>query len=533
MATDKAAIDKFLARDFPRLPDFKSMPRHRLLDLITQITRTPFAPKREPRLYQLQGIAAMLWLRQGILYYDPQMGKTLCALQWAEHLRQSGAWQGTGFILAHAPTGLDVWQDQAAEHSNLSVRVVRTNPDDLFAAIEEEPDLICMTYSGMQQLFCEKRLNRKGKPTLYLNKAVIEIVQQCFSLFIIDEIHLINNPWGLWFELAEALSHKCEFRLGLTGTPLNRDPFATWAPLKVIDGGQRLGYSFPFFRECFGRTQRNFKRGGIDEIVFDGRKMPILSTRIATASLSYERGEAGINLKLVENVVNLGMAGDQADAYEDCMNEILEVHSGEAFAEKEDLASHFARLRQISSGYVSYFNKAGDKRHLHYKDSIKLEWLGDFLDQFEEVPPMIIFNEYVETGDILAKFLTKRKIKFARLYGGTSAGNDRTSIAAFQAGEVSVFLANSQSGGTSITLNRADYTIFFESPCAPIGRKQAQARAMANRGDRPLFITDLCCSPTERRILDFIAEGMDLEQALRNPRDRKHLLSSLKLNTKA
>jgi superfamily II DNA or RNA helicase len=533
MATDPAVIKRFLDRDFPRLPDFKSMQRQQLLNLIAQITRAPFAPKREPRLYQLRGIAAMLWLRRGILYFDPQMGKTLCALQWAEHLRQSGAWRGTGFVLAHAPTGLDVWQDQTKEHSNLSMRVVRTDPEDLFAAIAEEPDLICMTYSGMQRLFCQKRLNRKNKMTLYLNKAVIEVVQECFSLFIIDEIHLINNPWSLWFELAQALSHRCEFRLGLTGTPINRDPFATWGPLRVVDGGDRLGYSFPFFREAFGRTQRNYKRGGIDEIVFDHRKLPALSTRIASLSLSYERAEAGIDLKLQESVINLNMSGDQCDAYSDCALEILQVHTGEAFAEKEDIGSHFARLRQIASGYVSYFNKANEKRYNYYKESVKLEWLEDFFSQFDEIAPTIIFHEFVETGNILAKFLTKHKIKFVALNGATTAAQNKASIAAFQAGEVAVFLANSQSGGTSITLNRADYTIFYESPASPIGRKQAMGRAMANRGDRPLFNIDLCCAPVEMRILDFIAEGQNLEQALRNPSTKRHLLSSLKLNTKA
>ena len=504
-----------------------------LLAIIETLTGQPFKPKTWPRLYQLQGIAAALISQRFVLFYDMQLGKTLCALQWAETIKQAGYSQGTGLVIAHAPVALDVWEGQARQHSYLNVRVVRTNMDDFIRAVEDGVDLIVMTWSGLQEIFTEKHVltkgPRKGQTILRPNEELLAIAASCFNLFIIDEIHKAKNPWGLWFELAEQISAQTVWRLGLTGTPLNRDPFGIWAQLKLIDGGQRLGYSFNFFREAFGHLVINYARGKVRELEFNPRLMPLLSQRVASCSLSYSRAEAGIHVKVVESLVELPMYGDQYEAYEDCINNVIRTLDGSIWSdEKEVSVNAFSRLRQISAGYLPFVDSKGERRVARFRSSAKLEWLSNFFEELDGKPSIIIFCEHVECGQIITELLARKKIRHGWVYGGSTPGADKKVIEEFQSGERQVFLANHRSGGTSITLNKADYTIFFELPVAPIDRKQAQARAMADRGDRPLFIMDLCCSPTEHRVLEFIKEGRNLEEALRTAKDKKKIFAELR-----
>jgi superfamily II DNA or RNA helicase len=523
------AIKAFLALKFAPLPDFKAMNEAQCLKMIKALTGRDFKAKTWPRLYQLQGIAASLHQRQFLLYYDMQLGKTLCALAWAEHLKHSGIWSGTGIIIAHAPVALDVWESQAKQHSALNLRVARTNFDDFVKAIEDEVDFIVMTWSGLQAIFTEKRPNRKKVMTLYPNKELLALAADCLSCFVIDEIHKAKDPYGLWFELADLISSQCSLRLGLTGTPLNRNAFDMWAQIKLIDRGQRLGWNFNFFKEAFGAKFKNYARGGMIDVKFDESKMPILSQRVASCSLSYTRVEAGVFVDVQESVVKLHMHGEQLAAYEACITEVIEMVDGGLNADHE-ITNSFSKLRQISSGWDPFHDSKGARRNAKFKHSAKLDWLEEFFAELAGKPQIIIFCEHIYCNEIISDLLTKKKISHGRVYGHTTPSQDKQTIADFQSGKLQVFLANSRSGGTSITLNAADYMIFFESPMSSIDKKQAAARANADRGSRTLWTIDLCCSPTERKILQFIEEGKDLEHALKTAKDRKSLFKGLSIH---
>lgn len=488
---------------------------------IARLTGQEFKGKTPPRLHQLQGIAAALYSRQILLRYDMQLGKTKMALDIVDHLKKCGLSGGTGLVFAHSPVGLLTWQNQAMEHSDLDVRIAHTKLDTVFDALEQEADLVVMTWSGMQQMFCEKRLNRKKQPTLYTIKGLLEELAPCFSLAIIDEIHKLKNPYSLWFEMASKLVKEAEWRIGLTGTLLNRDVFGIWAQIALLDGGARFGWNYQFFQAAFGKSSYNYGAGRALPS-FDKDKLPIVSKRLATVALEYNRDETGLEVRTERNVTQLGMYGDQLQAYMDCLGNIIQ-NEGQVF----EIEDSFMRLRQISSGFLPFTDTFEAKHVRSLKNNVKLEWLTDFLAEAPDDLPIIIFHEFTRSGQLISAALDKLKISHAWMYGGSTQAQDRESVAAFQAGRKRVFLTNSASGGTSITLNRADYVLFYESPVAPITRSQAEARPNAERGTRMLVIDDLVCSPTERKILGFLKEGKDLVHELRTAKDKRALLRGL------
>lgn len=526
MVTDPAALERYLARRPYVLPSFKGQPSKSIEQAIK--TRTGKAPVflTEPRAHQLEGLAFALHLERCLLYYGMRLGKTKITLDWAMHLRRTGAWKGAGLIIAHAPVGLDVWVAEAAKHSNLTIKAVHLDVSELIDTIANPPDLVVMTWSGMQQMFTVskqvKRGKRKGETKLYPDLGIVRLVAEAFTLVAIDEIHTASNWESLQYKIGLELVSNCRFRLGLTGTPFGRDPYKVWAQFRLIEGGDIFTKNFLFFVEAFSKrklnpfSRRRDTKGKGYELVMDDTKLPILSAKIAAAAMSYSRAEV-VTDDVQAGVVDLHMGGRQLEAYRDAVDRIIKLPGHDP----RELVSTFHRLRQISSGYLPYVDDEGEERLVAFPHSAKFEWLEAFLDEAPPGMPMLFFHDYIHTGRLICEALKARKLGHVWMRGD---GQDKTKLVkAFQVGNAQIMVANAKSGGISVDLNRTDYMCYFESPVSPITRAQSEARPLAERSGRLLTLDDLVCSPMDKRVLEFIKEGKDLMHEVVTKNDLKQL----------
>jgi hypothetical protein len=180
----------------------------------------------------------------------------------------------------------------------------------------------------------------------------------------------------------------------------------------------------------------------------------------------------------------------------------------------------FVRLRQVASGYRVFTDPDGNERVLDFP-SAKLNWLEEFLADFDPSLKVVLFHEFVRTGHRLCLLLEKLKLKHTWLWGG--APDKRDAKDQFQFGDAPVLVANHATGGLGIDLSAAHYLCVVESPVGAIGRQQMQMRPMA-RGSTPLVLDDLVCAPVERRILQFHSESRDLQDMFSKPRQLAEML---------
>ncbi len=505
MPISKEAIDKFLGTIYADPPVCKGAHPDELRAMIYNCTGVEFEEKTPSRPHQLEGLAFALYMRQAFLFYWMRLGKTKIALDWASHLRRAQITKRKGLILAHATVGVTEWEAQVTEHSNLAARSVRAGAsmeDDFLDACTSDCDLIIMSRFTMQEMFTEKRLNRKGKPTLYPARDLIATAADFFDHSVIDETHFYSGEYGLPFALASELTKRCAYRLGLTGTPVGRDPFVLWAQAHLVDQGRHFGYNYAFFEAAFGKSIYSHFTTSNRATVFDKKKMDLFQYKLDSFSLAYGKGE--IKTASVEaNVVRLKMSAEQSKAYDDAINHI---YRKQGFSDEVELKSLFHRLRQIATGYLPFTDENGAQRTVHF-ESAKLSWLIAFVSELPKDCPCLIFHEYVHSGELIAKTLKAAKVTYAELRGDTL--DPDAAIADFRSGKAQFLVANSQKGGTGINLPETEYLLFFESPVDPRVREQAASRPMA-RGDRSLTLDDLVCAPIEDRILGFIAEGQNL-----------------------
>ncbi len=512
MPIDPEAIARYLDKPLPKLPRFKGADPQKLHDLIYRVTGAHLKPKIPTlKAIQLEGIAFALYLRNALMLYDMRLGKTGLSITWAEHLRRCNFWRPgkKGLIIAHAPLGLSIWEEQIPMFSDLTARYVQSSQDEFLDALTSDCDFIVVPWTGLQEIFGMRKLNQKGVVKMYPNRAACKIAAEFFSLVIMDEIHRVKNPANLWFQIIEALTPNCKFRMGLTGTPVGRNPFALWAEAYLIDRGEALGYRYNFFKQIFGKEVKS-RFSPYPQWVFDKEKMLLLQQRVDTLALSYTRDEVR-KMQVIAKRVKVPMSRLQEKAYNEAVDTMQRYHRGDDVK----LENAFTRTRQIASGWVPFIGPAGDAQIMTFPNSGKLQWLREFLPCLPPKTQVVIFHEFTHSGQLICNLLQEMGITHRRIRGKQRHKN-REYVRAFQTRRFNVLVANTATGGTGIDLSGVSYMCFYESPVDPITRQQAEARPLADsRGDRPLWMDDLISAPVERKILTFIREGKNLSKVIR------------------
>jgi SNF2 family DNA or RNA helicase len=101
---------------------------------------------------------------------------------------------------------------------------------------------------------------------------------------------------------------------------------------------------------------------------------------------------------------------------------------------------------------------------------------------------------------LIEEELQLRHIQYSKLTGQTRKRDD--AIAAFQSGEVPVFLVSLKAGGVGLNLTAADTVIHYDPWWNPAVENQATDRAYRIGQDKPVFVYKLVAANTvEEKIL--------------------------------
>lgn len=524
MPTSPDSIQKFLDRHGPPPPRVKTWSKEKCLDFIYKITKTEPTFKTEPYLNQIQGLAYSVWAKQVLLYFEPRTRKTKIALDWISLLYKVNWISDKTLVVAHSPIGVDEWDLQTPLHSFLSYKCIRScssSQEDFCDALESDSKVIVITWSTLNQIFTtlEHKAQGNSRQRVCDINAIVE-ASKFFDCVVIDEIHMAMHTNSLRYAIISNLVLNCQWRMGLSGTPIGRNPFGFWSQAMLIDNGVTLSNNYYFFENAFGVAEYNHFSPRKKSYSFDHKKMLILLKKLDHMLLTCKLSEIH-DVNILSSVVELHMTGRQLDAYKKEVKEFIDQQK--QASNKLKLGNIFVRLRQISSGFLPVIDDEGEKSIVYFLDCPKFLWLEDFLDQVPDDLSFVLFYEFTETGKRLCELLERKKITHGWLYGGT---NDRVEVRDnFISKKSQCLVANWKAGGTGIDLSVADYMCIVESPVGVIGRKQMESRPLA-RGDKPVAIDDLVCSPIEKKILGYVQEGRSFLDVVM---DRPDLLKEVRI----
>ena len=438
-----------------RVRDFKGVPPVRL----------PAGLQADLRPYQKDGFDFLCHLTQiklgGILADDMGLGKTLQALAWLAWLKERNTKNPKPSLVICPASVLHNWQREAERFTpGLKVLVLESGAErhNLRKQIPQH-DLIVTNYA-------------------LLRRDLEELQKFAFRAAILDEAQFIKNPGAQVTQSVKQL--KSEYRLALTGTPLENRLLDLWSIVDFIQPGY-LGNQEQFIETYEPRTPvvdetapaeppvRGEKTESVQRIArkrLSARLRPLMLRRLKkhVAKDLPDRIEQRRDCPLGDEQRKLYLA-ELRRSRDQIMNAVKEQGLNKS---KMHVLAALTRLRQVCCHprLVGSDTASG-----------KTETLFELLDPLiAEGQKVLVFSQFVQMLNLLEKECHDRQIHTHTLTGQTK---DRQQVvSAFQADtKPGVFLLSLRAAGTGLNLTNASYVVLYDPWWNPAVEAQAIDRS--------------------------------------------------------
>ena len=445
----------------------------------------PAGLRAQLRPYQRAGLDWMQFLREygfgGILADDMGLGKTVQTLAHILAEKEAGRLDAPALVVA--PTSLmGNWQAEAARFAP-GLRVLLLHGKDRKTLFDQvhTADLVLTTYA----------LLGRDEPALRKHR---------YHLLILDEAQYIKNSRAKAAQTVRLLDAR--HRLCLTGTPVQNHLGELWSQFHFLMPGL-LGDE-KTFNAAFRKPV---------ELQGDVQRKDLLARRLKPFMLRRTKDKVATELPpKTEIVLPIDLDGAQRDLYE-TVRVAMDKKVRDAIDSKGLARSHIVildallKLRQVCCDprLLDTATTAG---------SAKLDTLLELLDTLlSEGRRVLVFSQFTSMLALIGDALRARAVDYLLLTGDTT---DRTApVAAFQRGEVGVFLISLKAGGVGLNLTAADTVIHYDPWWNPASENQATDRAWRIGQDQPVFVYKLIAHGTlEEKIQEMQRRKGELANAV-------------------
>jgi SNF2 family DNA or RNA helicase len=338
---------------------------------------------------------------------------------------------------------------------------------------------------GMK-VYCYKGNQRKKSTSWFQNFDIIlssyHTIRQdidlissfSFHYIILDESQIIKNPASMLYKTVTRL--KSDFKLVLTGTPVENSLTDLWTQLNFVNPGL-LG-DLSFFRREFARP---IEKTGDDEKEIRLRKIiqPFILRRT-------KEMVANDLPPVTEQTVFCEMSEEQFKLYDEekssVRNSILKnIESNGLEKSAIVVLQGLMKLRQISNhpvlAYEDYTSGSGKFETV----------LQDMESVISEGHKILVFSSFVKHLDLYAEELRKKRTRFTMLTGASI--NREKIVNSFQDDpENRIFLISLKAGGVGLNLTAADYVFILDPWWNPASEMQALNRAHRIGQNKSVFV---------------------------------------------
>lgn len=208
------------------------------------------------------------------------------------------------------------------------------------------------------------------------------------------------------------------------------------------------------------------------------------------------------------------LTAEQTTLYEAVVRENLaQIREAQGVQRRGQVLKLLTELKQICNHPAHYLKEStGALSGRSGKLAAFEELLDVILDEGESV---LVFSQYVRLCRLLERRLAERGLPTALLSGEAGPKQRDEMVAAFQSGEVPVFLLSLKAGGVGLNLTRATHVIHYDRWWNPAVEDQATDRAYRIGQDRPVQVHRLIAEGTlEERVAAVLETKRGLADAV-------------------
>ncbi len=442
---------------------------------------TPEVPRllhAELRDYQREGYVWMqrlaIWGVGACLADDMGLGKTLQAIAVMLNQAQKGP------CLVVAPTSVCAnWELEINRFApSLNVRRLgHTGRSETISTLESNDVLIV------------------GYGLLY--NVQKELATRTWAMVTFDEAQALKNAATKRARAGSKL--QADFRLALTGTPIENRIDDLWSLFNIINPGLLGSWDTFLSRYGAAATPGSGASKALRAVV-----RPFLLRRLKANVLDELPEKTEQNIIVEPNAKELAF-------YENLRQKaVAKIHASDSCGgnRRFEILAELTRLRRACChpGLADPDMMALEKYST--KTQTFLETVSDLIAGGHKVLAFSQFTSYLAQ---IREALEEHKISYQYLDGSTPETERRKRVAAFQKGEGDVFLLSLKAGGTGINLTAADYVSHLDPWWNPAVEDQASDRAHRIGQKRPVTIYRMVqAGSVEEKILSLHASKREL-----------------------
>lgn len=284
-----------------------------------------------------------------------------------------------------------------------------------------------------------------------------------FDTVVIDELSSFKNHQSKRFKALRRIRPMIKRLIGLTGTPAPNSLMDLWAPVYLLDQGERLGNTITSFRDRYFLPG---ERSG--HVVYNWKQKKESENRIyeAISDIAVSmKAEDWLELpERIDRTVTVRLAGKAAELYKKLELELLiEYADADVVAQTAAVLSN--KLLQMASGAV-YDEDRGVKQ-IH---DAKLDALEDVIEAANGKPVMVFYNFQHSLSRIQQRFPQAQILRKGK------DGNE--DIRAWNNDETPLLLLHPKSAGHGLNLQESSCrtVVWFDQIWSLEEDQQANAR---------------------------------------------------------
>ena len=386
-----------------------------------------FMPNRD-LLHDYQNRAAQFVkdVPKSALWVDMGLGKTVITLTALVDLLGEFEFENA-LVIAPLRVAKSVWPAETtkwAHTRHLSVNNLCVPPKRREAAFKKKADI-----HAINRELVAKLVEYWGQDWPY-------------DLVVIDESSSFKSHKAQRFTALKKVQNKITRMIQLTGTPASNGLLDLWSQIYLLDGGERLGRTITAYRQKYFVADHM----GYNWHIKSGAKEKIYA-KLADIVLTLS-SEDYISLPdFVFNPIELDMPRDTAKQYKDLERDfLLELEDDEITA--LHAASLTNKLLQFANGAI--YVGEGEDRHTAELHGLKLDALGEIIDEAVGSPVLVAYNYQSDAKRIKARFKQ-----------ATILDSDPKTIDRWNAGEIPLLLAHPASAGHGLNLQKGGNTLVW------------------------------------------------------------------------
>ncbi|MFO0845771.1 MAG: DEAD/DEAH box helicase [Gemmataceae bacterium] len=436
------------------------------------------------RPYQVRGYSWLHFLRQwglgACLADDMGLGKTIQTLallqrEWLLRKRPS---------LLICPTSVVAnWKKEAERFTpELPVLIHHGGQRTKSAAFAKQVEKYALVISSYSLLHRDRELFAQVK----------------WAGVILDEAQNVKNPETKQSQAARSLP--AEYRIALTGTPVENHVGDLWAILEFLNPGW-LGSRSDFRKRFFIPIQA-------EQDADAALRLKRLTTPFILRRLKTDKNVIADLPEKQEMKVFCTLTREQATLYQSVVNELNEaLESADGIQRKGAILATLTKLKQVCNHPVQFLKDATAIPGRSGKLARLTEMLEEVIDAGDRA---LVFSQFTEMGEILKSHLQEtfgKEVLF--LHGGVPREQRVRMVERFQDEEDGprIFVLSLKAGGTGLNLTRAQHVFHFDRWWNPAVENQATDRAFRIGQTKNVQVHKFVCVGTVEEKIDEMIES--------------------------